>query len=237
MNLIDIAIWGVLGVSIVFGLYSGFLGSLLNSAGMLLSYLFAWWFYRPLASWFQGHEDWVGQLVHYTEGAARIPSLELARSNISALTPEQISATIEHANFPVPFGKLLASNIQGHTLASAGASTLGQYFNNTIVEVSINLLSFAMLFVLLYIGFSIAVAAVNYTVKLPVLRSMDWLAGALVGIGRGVMLALVACSLLPVVLAALPSGVPIVDSMLAGSKMLSFFLNSNPILDGIRGFI
>lgn len=237
MNILDIAIWAVLGASIVFGLYSGFLGSLLNSAGMLLSYAFSWLFYRPLASWFHGHEDWVGQLVHYTEGASRIPSLELARSSISALTSEQIAQTVSQAGFPFPFGKLLLQNIEGRTLEASGAYTLGDYFNNTIVEVSVNLISFAMLFLLLYIGFSIAIAATNYTVKLPVLRTMDWLAGGVVGLGRGVMLALVACSLLPVILAVLPSGIAFLDSILGGSNMLPFFLESNPILDGIRGFI
>lgn len=237
MNILDIAIWAVLGASIVFGLYSGFLGSLANSVGMLLSYLFAWWFYGPLAKWFQGHEDWVAQLVHYTEGAARIPSLELARSNISALSHEQIVQTVEQADFPFPFGKLLLANIEGQTLEAIGAHTLGDYFNNTIVEVSINLISFAMLFLLLYAAFSIAIAATSYTVKLPVLRTLDWLAGGLVGLARGVMLALIACSLLPVVLSALPAGISLLDSILGGSSMLPFFLNSNPILDGIRGFI
>ncbi len=237
MNIIDVAIMSVLGVSIIFGLYSGFLGSLLNSLGMLLSYLFAWWFYRPLAAWFQGHEDWVGQLVHYTEGAARIPSLELARADISTLSAEQIEKTIADANFPFPFGNLLSSNIAGDTLGPSGATTLEHYFNNTIVEVSINLLSFAMLFILLYIGFSIAVSATNYTLKLPVLRRLDWLAGGIVGLGRGVMLGMIVCSLLPVVLAALPSGVPMIEGILKGSDMLPFYMNSNPILEGIRGFI
>lgn len=237
MNILDIAIWAVLGASVIFGLYSGFLGTLANSAGMLLSYLLAWLFYGMLAAWFQGHEDWVGQLVHYTEGAARIPTLELARSGISALNAEQIARTVEQAAFPVPYGKLLLSNIAGQTLAATGAVTLADYFNNTIVEVSINLISFVALFLLLYTGFSVAIAATSYTVKLPVLRTMDWLAGGLVGLARGVMLALVACSLLPVALAALPSGVPMIESILESSGMLPFFLNSNPILDGIRGFI
>jgi uncharacterized membrane protein required for colicin V production len=237
MNIIDLALWAVLGVSIVFGLYSGLLGSLLNSVGMLFSYMFAWWFYKPVATWVQGHEDWVGQLIHYTEGAARIPSLELARSSISSLDSATIASTVEQARFPFPFGKLLLSNIESAALAHEGALTLGEYFNTTIVEVSINLLSFALLFALMYIGFSIAIAATNYVVKLPVLRTMDWLAGGVIGLARGVMLALVAVSLLPVVLSALPGGVPLIDDILGGSSMLPFFLDSNPILDGIRGVI
>ena len=237
MNILDIAIWSVLGASIIFGLYSGFLGTLANSAGMLLSYLFAWWFYGSLASWFQGHEEWVGQLVHYTEGAARIPSLEYARSGISMLSSEQIAATVEQATFPIPYGKLLLMNIQGHTLAATGASTLADYFNNTVVEVSINLIGFVTLFLLLYTGFSIAIAATSYTVQLPVLRTMDWLAGGVVGLARGVMLALVACALLPVILAVLPAGVAMIDNILEQSALLPFFIDNNPILDGIRGFI
>lgn len=237
MNLFDIAILLVIGASIVYGLYSGFLSSMFNSLGFLISYLCASLFYGAIARWFQGHDQWVSQLIHYTEGAARIPSLDLARSPISTLGAEQISSVVTQAQLPEPFGRLIESNISSYALLNSGATTLADYFNNTLVIVSINLISFVLLFLVLYATFSLVIAGTSYVVKFPVLRNLDWAAGGLIGLGRGILLALVFCSLVPIVLAVLPGGIDFIDEIFATSKYADFFLGNNPILQAIRGTI
>lgn len=237
MNYLDLAIWLVLGASIIIGLYSGFLSTLLNGLGMLISYICAWLFYGSLAEWFWGHTEWVEQLIHYTEGAARIPTLEMARSSISLLSAEQVGQIVDVSQMPEPFARLITENVAGHVLASQGLNTIADYFNNTVVYVSINIIGFVMLFLLLYIAFSIAISATAYVVRFPVIRTMDWLAGGIMGLGRGFVLAMVACSMIPIVLAILPSGIDFIDEILQTSSFAEFFLYKNPILDGIRGVI
>lgn len=237
MNLFDLVILVLVGISVVAGLYSGFLTTMFNSLAFFLSYLLSMLFYGSIARWFQGHPDWVAQIIHYTEGATSIPTLELARTPISSLGAEQISQVVTQAQLPYPFGRLVEMNILNHALAGEGASTLADYFNNTLVYVSINLLSFVLLFLLLYAAFSIAISAASYVVRFPVLRYGDSLAGGLIGAGRGVLLALVFCSLVPIALSVLPQGIDFIDDIFAKSAFASFYLENNPILQAIRGTI
>ncbi len=236
MNYLDLAIFLIIGVSVAIGLYSGFLSSLFNALGMLISYVCAWLFYGSLATWFWSHVEWVAQLIHYTEGASRLAT-DTARASVGLLTPEQAQGIVMESAMPQPFARLILENIQGSVLAGQGLNTMADYFNNTVVYVSVNLLSFAMLFLILYVAFSVAISATSYVVKLPVLRVFDWAAGGLIGLGRGLFLALIACSLIPIVLAVLPSGIGFIDEIIATSTFAPYLLDGNPILEGIRGIV
>ena len=236
MNYLDLAVYLVIGVSIAIGLYSGFLSSLFNVFGMLISYACAWLFYSYLATWFYGHPDWIDQLIHYTEGASRLAT-DTARSSITLLTIEQAREIVAQAAMPEPFARLILDNIGNNALASQGMGTMADYFNNTVVYVSVNLISFTMLFLILYIAFSVAISATSYVVKFPILRAFDWALGGALGLGRGIMLAMIACSLIPIILAVLPSGIDFIDEIIETSKFAPFLLDKNPILEGIRGIV
>ncbi len=49
MNVVDYVIIGVIGLSILFGIYRGFVASVLNMGGCLISFGLSFWLYPKVA--------------------------------------------------------------------------------------------------------------------------------------------------------------------------------------------
>ena len=151
LNLVDFAIIGVIVISILYALHGGFLNSLFNTFAMLLSCGIALLFTPSLASSFKENEAVMSALLHYTEGASRIDNLELARSSVSSLSPDTLQQAVQNARFPHPFDQLLLENMQTLSLQSQDCVTLADYFNQTLVNVSLNILCFVLLFLVAFL--------------------------------------------------------------------------------------
>ena len=87
--------------------------------------------------------------------------MELTRTPISEVSLEQLNTVIENADMPLPMGNRVAHNVAVEAFAADGITTLGDYFNQTIVCVVINIVSLVAVFLLsrLVIGFIIECVA------------------------------------------------------------------------------
>ena len=75
MNIVDYVVLGILALSVLFGFYRGFVSSVLNTGGCLLSFGLSFILYPKLASVIQGDTELVRTLVHYTDASSRIGDL------------------------------------------------------------------------------------------------------------------------------------------------------------------
>ena len=143
MNIVDYVIIGVLGVSVLYGLYRGFVASVLSMGGGLISFLASFALYPKLAALIQNNEELQRTLLHYTDASSRIGDLELALTNVINLGREGIAQVLANVQLPPPLDSILQVNLENLVYGTQGAaSTVSDYVSQTILQSSINIICF-----------------------------------------------------------------------------------------------
>ena len=122
MNIVDYVIIGIIGISVLFGLYRGFIASVLNMGCGLMSFLASFWVSPKLAAAVQSNQSFLNMLLHYTDASSRIGDLETAITNVATLTSQSINSILEKVNLPAPLDTLLRVNLENNVYASSGLS-------------------------------------------------------------------------------------------------------------------
>jgi len=217
MNIIDILILVVLGVSVIFGMYRGFISGVLSLAALIGAAALSFLFSGDLAAWLNGNETLVETLMYYTDAGSRVSNLDLSLLSVSQVNESALAQILRSANLPSAFESAFLSEI-----ASAnGSMTIAQLLSQTIVNVSISILSFLICFFICYIAATFVIHLVQYVFELPVLRHLDALIGGVFGLMRGILLLFILFALIPIVLAIAP--VPMIEEMVASSRMAPMF--------------
>jgi len=217
MNIIDILILIIIGVSIVFGMHRGFISGVLSVAALIGAAALAFMTSGDLAAWLNGNETLVETLMYYTDAGSRVSNLDLSLLSVSQINESALAQILRSANLPAAFESAFVSSI-----ASAnGGMTIAQLLSQTIVNVSISIISFLICFFVCYIIATFVIHLVQYVFELPVLRHLDALIGGVFGFVRGVLLLFILFALVPIVLAVAP--VPMIEEMVAASRMAPMF--------------
>lgn len=233
MNIVDYIAIGILGVSVLFGLYRGFIASVLNTGGGLIAFGLSFVLYPKLTALIQSNDGLVRTLLHYTDASNRIGDLELAISNVASLTGEKVAEIIQKVALPAPFDTLLQVNLEQQIYAHTGLASVADYVSQTILTASINILCFLACFVALYLVISIVVNLLRAVFRFPLLKQLDWLAGGVFGVLRGVLLCYAAFAIVPLILTMVP--IDIVSQLMAESTLAPIFNNGSLILSIMNG--
>lgn len=233
MNIVDYVVIGVMALSVLFGFYRGFVSSVLNMGGCLISFGLSFLVYPKLADVIRGDTELVRTLLHYTDASSRIGDLETAITNVATMTREGIADLVSSLTLPAPFDQLLQLNMETQAFASSGVTTVSEYVSQTILNASINILCFLVCFVVLFIVISLVQGAIKAIFRFPVLKQLDWLAGGIFGFLRGVLICYAAFTIVPLVLTVVP--VDFVSEMLNASTLAPIFNNGNLILAIMNG--
>lgn len=226
MNFVDVAILLVLAITILGGLYRGFVDTALNIGATILSWLLAMLLIPLVASGIKDNDKLFGMMLYYTEGAeyVAITDVELTRVPISQVSSDTLHIVLENADMPRPMDQAVTKNIATEALAADGITTLGDYFNQTIVCVVINIVSLLLLFAALRILCGFVIRGVDFgRGGYPVLQKLDGVIGAGLGLIHGVLLLFVLFLALPIVLTVLPK----VYEYLSESLFGEFFYQAN----------
>lgn len=204
MNIVDYAILGILGVSLLFGLYRGFITSVLGLASVFLAMFAAYALGPTLASAIYGNETVVSTLVHYTDAASRIGDLNLSGLSVAGLDAATIQQIVSRADLPAPLDALLGANMTQQAFAAIGSGTVSEYLNQTIVTAIVSILSYVAVFLVAYVALSLIVGLIGYVFRFPVLKHLDALLGGAFGLLRGVFFVYVLFAAVPIVMTVLP---------------------------------
>lgn len=235
MNLLDYAILAVFAVFLLSGVYKGFLATLLSIGSYIVSWLVGIICIPFAASAVKNSETLFNMMLYYTEGSEYIRDAELARTPIASLSTADINAIVSGADVPYPMGKRILENVAKEAFASEGVTTLGDYFNQTIVCVFINILVFLLVFCLVRIALAFIVGGIDYAWKLPQLRAGDGLLGGGLGLVRGILALFLLFMLLPIGLVFLAGKLDFVTDLINGSFFAHFFYRSNFLLSMMPG--
>lgn len=204
MNIVDYVVIGIVALSVLFGFYRGFVSSVLNTGGCLVSFGLSFVLYPKLAAIIRGDTDLVRTLMHYTDASSRLGDLELAITNVAALTRDKITEVVGKVSLPPPLDALLQINLQNQSYAASGVTTVADYVSQTMVNACINVLCFVVCFVVVYLLFAIVVNLLKAIFRYPVLKQLDWLVGGVFGALRGVVFCYAIFVLIPLVQTVLP---------------------------------
>lgn len=235
MNLIDIAVIGVLALFILHGIYKGFLPTLLSIGAYILAWLAAIVLLPVDSNSIRGSEKLFNTMLYYTEGSEYVNDVELARKSIDEISTDTLNAVFAKADLPYPMAKNIADNIARESFAENGITTLGDYFNQTIVIVFINILVFIAMFAIIRIILAFIINGVDYAWTLPKLRVADRAIAGGIGLIRGILAVFLLFMLLPIVLIVLQGKFAFLTDMVNDSMMAKFFYRTNFLLSMMPG--
>ena len=235
MNLIDIAVIGVLALFILHGIYKGFLPTLLSIGAYILAWLAAIVLLPVGSNSIRGSEKLFNTMLYYTEGSEYVNDVELARKSIDEISTDTLNAVFAKADLPYPMAKNIADNIARESFAENGITTLGDYFNQTIVIVFINILVFIAMFAIIRIILAFIINGVDYAWTRPKLRVADRAIAGGIGLIRGILAVFLLFMLLPIVLIVLQGKFAFLTDMVNDSMMAKFFYRTNFLLSMMPG--
>ena len=241
MNLLDIALVAILALYMISGMYRGFITSCLSTVGFVAAWFGARRFYQQVAQLALSNQTLMAVLNQYLE-----PESFFANHAQAATTVREVLAggetAIQAAIDPISkklsvIAKAFETNIRGEMFRNLGITTLSDYLDQTIWQSVFYVAAFLLCFIALYVLASLIVNLLDHVIAFPLFRGVDWLLGGLVGLVRGVVVALL-------VLYLLPSLVQIVrpdfaESLRSGSVLYSYITQMDYLDVGnlIRGLI
>ena len=230
MNAIDIVIIAIIGLSTLFGLYRGFIQSVLNLGSGLLSVVGSFWLFPKLSDILSSNTGFTRFISTYTDSGILLGDLDLSNLAVNALSDQNVAAIVEKANLPAPLDTLLTHNLQKQVFAPLGdlAVSVGDYVNQTVLSVSINVLCFLLCFVICFVVTTIVINMLRAVFRFPVLKHFDWLMGGAFGFLLGVVLCFVVFTTLPLVESVIP--IPEFRLLVDESQLGQFFENGNLII-------
>jgi uncharacterized membrane protein required for colicin V production len=230
VNVIDYGIIILIALCVLFGCYRGFIQSVLNLGGSLLSFAGAFWLFPKLADAVSANTEIVRLISSYTDSGSLLGDLDLSSRAVSALSTSNIDAIISKAGLPEPISKVLQANLTGQVFAPLGnlATTVGDYVNQTILSVSINVLCFIVCFLVCFILTTILVNLLRAVFHYPILKQLDWLAGGAVGFAIGCVLCFIVFTAMPILQSVLP--IDQFQDLVNQSALAKIFENGNLVI-------
>ncbi len=227
--MITVPILIILGLCILAGYYRGVIYSAISIGLTVLSFFLALAMIPAVSGPVRNSNTLYGGLLYYFEGYEYVSrtSVEMIHDPVASLDDEELNFVVENADMPIPFGRAVKKNIRSEAYAQSGISTLGDYFNQTIVDVVLNILSLLFLFVIIRIFFGFVLRMIDYGRKgLPALKRYDAIYSCGIGFLHGVVLLWIFFMLVPILLVIVPKlGAMVTDTPLGG-----FFYRMNPFV-------
>ena len=233
MNIIDIIICAVIGLSLVSGMHKGFFGSTLALIGFIGSWFAATRLYEYVTTAITSNTLVMTTLSSVLSAVSIFPS-NIAGRVIDAMSDIEYREALNLVNIPI-IGKLFENNVVSRAFESINLTTLGDYLTQTLVVSLVNVFSFVVTFAVIYFALLLIVNLLGNVFKLPALRHLDWLLGGVFGAVRGVFIIFLVAAMLPTAISILASmDVTNVSAMIEESNLAGFFMANNFLTEFIE---
>ena len=231
--LFTLLIIAIFGIGCFIGWYKGFLNTLFNIISFFFSWLAAFLFHKPLSNWFVSLPGMKENLLYFTAGTEKFSDMTIANVDAATLSSERIHDIISTSNIPPQIANSLEYNILNQTFADQGIYTMGEYFNQTFINFSVNLICFLLIYIVLRIVLSFLIELADKTLVFPVLKKADSPIAALFGIIHGFMICTVIFSIILIVLTVID--IEFVQDQINSSWLANLFYYKNMISSVLSG--
>ncbi|MBQ8094701.1 MAG: CvpA family protein [Clostridia bacterium] len=219
MNIIDIIILIILGVSVLYGMHRGFISSVLGIAAVIVSVALSLMLSGQVADQLRKNETLVNTLMYYTDASSRIKNMDLSGITAGSVSSSVLDNLLTQINLPESFKTVFLDEIRSAALSKT--QTVASVLSHTIVDVSISILSFLITFLVIFLLATFLVHMIAYVFEFPVLRHMDALVGGIFGGIRGILIVFILFALVPLVMAVVP--IDEVGQVISESKLAPMF--------------
>ena len=223
MNVVDYIIIGILVLSIIYGLYRGFLQTLLSVASFFLAVFLAFQFGPTLSTFVREKTGFSATLKTYTDTVARVGDAELSNRSVTGLDPASIERVMDSLRLPEAVKSVVRKALEGVSYRAEGLGTVNEYVQRTVVDVVLDVLCYLICFVLASILLGLIVSLIKHVFRFPVLRAMDGLAGGVFGLVRGAVIVYALFLLVPLLETMLPDQE--IQTLVSASRLASIFQN------------
>lgn len=235
MNYLNLFLLFLILVYILEGWYRGFLVSLGNTIGMAGSWIVGFAFCPALARTISQGSFY--QFVYvFTEASSHLSDQVEGHLLVSQIEPSQMDEIVNQAALPYPFGKLVLENMK-NLVYGTEHPTVGDYFNYTVTDAVVNILSFLVLYLICRIIVGLILNTANFASPMPELRHCDGLCGAAVGAVRGWLGMYALCMLIPIVLISAPTNITLFSDILYDSSIAVKLYETDFLLNFVQGII
>lgn len=227
--MVTIPILVILGLCILAGYYRGVIYSAVSIGLTILSFFLALALIPAVAGPVHENNTLYGGLLYYFEGYEYVnrTSVEMIHDPVASIDADTLDTVIKNADMPIPFGRAVKKNIRSEAYADMGISTLGDYFNQTIVDVVLNFLSLLFLFVCIRIVLGFILRMIDYGRKgLPALKQYDAVFSCGIGFLHGMVLLYIFFMLIPILFVIVPK----LGAMITNTPLGGFFYRMNPFV-------
>ncbi|MBR3928201.1 MAG: CvpA family protein [Clostridia bacterium] len=224
MNIIDIILIAILGVSVLSGMQKGFLTSLLATFALVGAWFAARAVYPTLSQqflasefmkWLEANINFEGFLANLGDSAGKY--VETISSGMNSIVD-----TLTMNNVPAA----IVDSFKANT-ASFPTLTVAEYFSEITWQAIFNVISFSLIFAIAYAVLLLVVNLFNNVFRVPKLRGVDALLGGVLGAVRGYAVVCLVCAIIPMVFTALDSSV--IDAILKDSSIGKFFISGDSV--------
>ena len=227
--MVDLVILLILAIALLAGYYRGVIYSAINVGVSILSFAMALLLCTTLSGVVQKRQNLYEMMLYYFEGYEYIneTSVELVHVSVSQIGDRELSVVVRNADMPSPFDSAVTNNVKKHVYESRSIYSLGDYFNQTIVDTVLNILSLLLLFLIFRLLFGFILRLIDFgAAGLPRLKQFDVPIACGIGLLHGVFLVSVLFMLVPLMLVVVPRLSKFIDDSLLGG----FFYRGNLLL-------
>ena len=227
--MIDFIILTILALCILAGYYRGVLYSAISLGISAVAFILALLLCPLLSRGIQQQKTLYDMMLYYFEGYEYInkTSVELVHVPVDQVDAATLEEVVQRVEMPRPFDRAVRKNVRSQAYRSREIYTLGDYFNQTLVDVVLNILSLLILFALFRMLLGFVLRLIDYGKEgLPVLRHLDIPFSCGIGLLHGILLMYIVFMLCPLMLAVVPR----TYTFLQNSPLGMFFYKSNLLL-------
>ena len=227
--MVDLVILLILAIALLAGYYRGVIYSAINLGVSILSFVMALLLCTTLSGVVQKRQSLYEMMLYYFEGYEYIneTSVELVHVSVSQIGEKELAVVVKNADMPSPFDSAITGNVKKQVYEDRGIYSLGDYFNQTIVDTVLNIISLLLLFLIFRLLFGFVLRLIDFgAAGLPRLKQFDVPLACGIGLLHGVLLVSVLFMLVPLMLVVVPRLSKIIDGSLLGG----FFYRGNVLL-------
>ena len=227
--MVDLVILLILAIALLAGYYRGVIYSAINLGVSILSFVMALLLCTTLSSVVQKRQSLYEMMLYYFEGYEYIneTSVELVHVSVSQIGEKELAVVVKNADMPSPFDSAITGNVKKQVYEDRGIYSLGDYFNQTIVDTVLNIISLLLLFLIFRLLFGFVLRLIDFgAAGLPRLKQFDVPLACGIGLLHGVLLVSVLFMFVPLMLVVVPRLSKFIDGSLLGG----FFYRGNVLL-------
>lgn len=182
MNIIDIVILVILGVNVLVGYFRGFIKTIFGLISMVLTIFLTYTFHPKVL-----------ELVKETAVRENLASKIREIFDFSGLVEHSLGKEaqtdfIANLNIPQMMKDYLIENNNAEVFRLMDVSSFEEYISNSITDAVLSVIVFIALFALISLGLTILVSVLDILSRLPILKQVNRIFGAITGGIIGIIL-------------------------------------------------